>query len=102
MAVARAGLGLLLGGVELVVGFLDVRVVDVLLLLLEGLCGGDLLGGGLGAGGEEFFRAPRVALVYCMRPLGWMWSGWPTMQVEVSEVSRMLQLSMKMRSPLQT
>ena len=46
--------------------------------------------------------AARVMLVYCMRPLDRMWSGWPTMQVLVSDVSRMLQFSMTRRSPLQT
>jgi hypothetical protein len=61
---------------DLLIGLLDVGVVGVLLLL-------------------------RVMVVYCMRPLAWMWSGWPTMQVEVSEVSRMLQFSIERRSPLQ-
>ena len=31
--------------------------------------------------GRSFFNAPRVMLVYCMRPFGMTWSGWPTMQV---------------------
>jgi hypothetical protein len=50
--------------------------------------------------GKSFFNAPRVMFVYCISPFGMMWSGWPTMQLAVSEVSRTLQPSMNMRSPL--
>jgi len=56
-------------GVVLVVGLLDVGVVLILLALLEGFGAGDLIGGGLLAGGKELPDGGAVMLVYCMIPL---------------------------------
>ena len=43
--------------------------------------------------GSIFFSAPRVSFVYFISPFAPTVSGWPTRHDELSEVSRILQLS---------
>jgi len=49
--------------------------------------------------GRSFFSVPRVSLVYFISPFGPTVPGWPTRHVELSDVSRVLQLSIRICPP---
>ena len=79
--------------------------VDVLGFAPEGGCAGLVVVAEDGADtafwqlGRSFFSVPRVSFVYFISPFGPTVPGWPTRQVELSDVSRVLQLSIRICPP---